>query len=324
MKYYWLKKQLDNWQSSLNSDRKPQAVIISGSQGMGKVQLLNVMVANMMCRKSEVACGQCQNCSLNQQQTHPDVKKIEPENNLIKVKMIRELTQFFVSTPHCSDHKVAVIDCADQMNAAAANALLKVLEEPPSRGLLFLVTDSKHRLMPTIRSRCVTLDVTITNEEKAQLSAWLKDEGSWEDSAIDDALLLAGFQPLKALNLLQSGGLSTFMGRLDLIHEVVTDKVSVSQAAKTLSENESYDMWQLLLNYFAQLVKVNISDKPQAMSVLHPLNQLVKNKPKVLHIIVKFTELINMVMINFNNQVKTQLMIEAVLIEFKSELNRWS
>ncbi len=324
MTHFWLEKHLHQWRESLSSDRKPQAVILSGEPGMGKATLLKQIIADLLCRKDTPACGECQNCRLNQQGHHPDVDRLVPENNLIKVKMIRSLTDFFVSTPHCSDHKLAVIESAHLMNPASANALLKVLEEPPTRGLLFLVTDSKHRLMPTIKSRCINLDVSTTKDEKLQLLPWLKQQGSWSESDVADALMLADWQPLTALELLQTDGLSDFTRYLDLIYKSSTQQQSIVEVAKILAEIDDMQTWQWLHRYNSQLIKSLLEPKISAISADHPLNLLIKKKPKVLHIIVKFADMINGVMLNFNTQIKKQLLIESLLIDFKSELNRRS
>lgn len=324
MNQYWLDKHLHQWRESLSSDRKPQAVILNGSSGMGKSILLEQIIADLLCRKSIPACGECQNCRLNHQGYHPDVDRLMPENNLIKVKMIRSLTDFFISTPHCSDHKIAVIQDAHLMNPPSANALLKVLEEPPSRGLLFLVTDSKHRLMPTIRSRCISLNVNLNSNEKQQLLPWLKEQGQWSDSLISDALMLTDWQPLSALDLLQSDGVEQFNGYLDLLYNSSTEKQSVTAVAKLLAEIDNVKIWQLLHRYNSQLIKSLLKPKVSTISANHPLNQLIKKKPKVLHIIVKFADMINGVMLNFNTQIKKQLLIESLLIDLKIELNRRS
>jgi len=322
MTYFWLEKHMHQWRESLATDHKPQAVIVSGESGMAKTSLLADMIKDLLCRKSETSCGQCQNCLLFQNGSHPDVDRLIPENNLIKVKQIRQLSEFFTSTPHCSDHKVAVIEGAHQMNAAAANALLKVLEEPPSRGLLFLVTDAKHQLMPTIRSRCITLDVFVSKSDKQQLGKWLADELAISDEwLINDALALSSWQPLTALELLKNDSMSIFQQQVELIYQALTQQQSIPAVAKSLSAYEDVDHWVLIQRYCLQLVKVIMNSETHEIFSTHPLNQLVKNTPKVIHIIIKFTDLINAIMLNFNTQIKTQLMIESVLIELKNELN---
>ncbi len=321
MTHFWLEKHLHQWRESLSSDRKPQAVILSGEPGMGKSTLLKQIIADLLCRKDTPACGECQNCRLNQQGHHPDVDRLVPENNLIKVKMIRSLTDFFVSTPHCSDHKLAVIESAHLMNPASANALLKVLEEPPTRGLLFLVTDSKHRLMPTIKSRCISLDVHLDQSDLDDLANWLQQNISANPQSVNDALLLCDHQPFTALKLLESEQLDHFKNLLDVLHAALIDQVSVSQVAKHLNDHAMMSDWMLMQRYWLQLLKTKYNAESYEVFADHPLNQIIKKSPKVVHIIIKITELIQQFMLNLNTQIKTQLLLESMLVEIKSEVN---
>jgi DNA polymerase-3 subunit delta' len=93
-------------------------------------------------------------------QSHPDLLVLErlSENGKVKksisVDQARDLPEFFSKSPSRAAYRVAIIDTADDLNINAANALLKVLEEPPERGVLFLVTHAPGRLLATIRSRC--------------------------------------------------------------------------------------------------------------------------------------------------------------------------
>ncbi len=330
MNYFWLDKHLNQWDTAIKLDHKPQAVMLSGMKGAGKAELLRQVIADLICRQTSSGhCGTCQNCVLNKQGHHPDVHLVAPEKNIVKVKMIRELTDFFTSTPHCSDYKIAVINEADQMNVAAANALLKILEEPPSRGILFLVTDSKHQLMPTIKSRCISLDLVITSNEKKQLKQWIKAElnslyievNQVDDRLIEEALTLSDYAPKITLNILQENRLDELKFWLDGLYDVFCQDVSVSEVAKKILEGGDVNNWHLLQRYCLQLLKANFNPNQYEIYASHPLNQLIKKAPKVVHIIIKMTELIQQLMLNFNTQIKDQLLLESMLVEIKSELN---
>lgn len=93
-------------------------------------------------------------------QAHPDLMVLEraveggKTKKAISVDQARDLPEFFAKSPSRSQWRVAIVDAADDLNVNAANALLKTLEEPPERGVLFLVSHSPGRLLSTIRSRC--------------------------------------------------------------------------------------------------------------------------------------------------------------------------
>ncbi|MFC3193690.1 hypothetical protein ACFODZ_05510 [Marinicella sediminis] len=321
MNLFWLTKHQQQWQASIKTDHKPQAVIISGHQGVGKKSLLDLLLADLLCGAQQPACGACQNCRLFQLGSHPDIKKLVPDKNLIKVSMVREVTQFFTSTPHCSAHKVAIIEEAHLMNKAAANALLKILEEPPGSGMLFLITNHKQSLMPTIRSRCVELAVHLTPDEELRLPDWLSEQGDWQVDQIVDALQLSDHHPLSALQILQDEQLDLVNEHLDLILQVLSGQASVSAVARQLSELEDLQFWQHLQRYFLGLIKSLLNPRIPEINAAHPLNQFMKKAPKVVHILIELNDLIQMIMVNLNTQIKKQLLIESVLIEIKKPFN---
>lgn len=112
-----------------------------------------------------VPCGQCSQCRRVAQGLHPDVRIIgvgtgdeEGANRRdIRIEQVRDIESFLNLTPYEGVCKVVVVDGAELMNTAAANALLKTLEEPPGDSLLLLLTASEDALLPTIRSRCSAL-----------------------------------------------------------------------------------------------------------------------------------------------------------------------
>ena len=112
-----------------------------------------------------VPCGECSQCLRVAQGLHPDVRIIgvgsgdeEGANRRdIRIEQVRDIESFLNLTPYEGVCKVVVVDGAELMNTAAANALLKTLEEPPGDSLLLLLTASEDALLPTIRSRCSAL-----------------------------------------------------------------------------------------------------------------------------------------------------------------------
>ena len=140
-------------------------------------------------------------CSLN-----PRTKKLREE---IVIDDVRALRDFMHLTASGGGWRVAVVDAADELNRNAANALLKVLEEPPPRGLLLLVSHAPGRLVPTIRSRCCALPLAALPE--AEVAALLARH--WPEMAEADRLALAGLaegSAGRALALAAAGGLDLY------------------------------------------------------------------------------------------------------------------
>ncbi|HUY95785.1 MAG TPA: DNA polymerase III subunit delta' [Terracidiphilus sp.] len=217
MKYPWHEPV---WDSLLNKvARLPQALLLHGPAGVGKLALAEHFVQYLLCEApgpKPGPCGTCDACRWFVAGNHPDVRFIEPEaiarqvprpeeeegasaksgkpSAEIKVDQVRELSDFLNIGSHRGARRFALVQPAEAMNLHAANSLLKSLEEPPSGAVFVLVSHRPARLLPTIRSRCVAVPLPLPQPEAAR--AWLATQG------VKDAerwLAFAGGAPLRAL-----------------------------------------------------------------------------------------------------------------------------
>ena len=186
----------------------PHALLIHGPRGMGKHALALNFAQALLCeapRADGLACGECAGCRYAAAGQHPDLMRLEllvidPEEGTLAVvetigiDRVRALTEFVQLTSHRQRAKVAVIAPAERMNAAAANALLKTLEEPPPGTFLILVSDQPGRVPATILSRCRKLAAPLPAWATAR--AWLAAQGV---AAPDLALAQAAGAPISAL-----------------------------------------------------------------------------------------------------------------------------
>lgn len=171
-------------QARRERDALPHALLLCGPPGLGKRAFAQRFVRGLMCERAQggEACGQCRSCRLLDAGTHPDVvtlsfglRKDGTPRTEIVVEQIRDLSARLAMSSQFGGWQVALIDPADAMNAAAANALLKTLEEPSTRTMLILVADATWRLPQTIRSRCQRIEFNVPPPEEAQ--AWLQGQG---------------------------------------------------------------------------------------------------------------------------------------------------
>ena len=177
----------DAWarlQARRERDALPHALLLAGAAGLGKRDFLAAFVKGLLCQQAVdgVACGVCRSCQLVAAGTHPDVvtlsfglRKDGVTRSEIVVDQIRDLSQRLSMASQFGGWQVVTIDPADAMNAAAANALLKTLEEPTPSTLLALVADQPARLPATIRSRCQRIDFLPPSRDASL--AWLRAEG---------------------------------------------------------------------------------------------------------------------------------------------------
>ncbi|MDP1736163.1 MAG: DNA polymerase III subunit delta' [Caulobacter sp.] len=163
--------------------------------------------------------------------SHPDLMVLErlgedgKVRKVIPVDEARRLPEFFSQTPATSPYRVAIIDAADDLNVNSANAILKTLEEPPPRGVIFLVSHAPGRLLPTIRSRCRRLAFTAPGEDVTTDFLTART-----DLAHDQALRLArmaGGAPGLALRLAAADALTAD----DAAHEILRNLPRLDEAA---------------------------------------------------------------------------------------------
>lgn len=202
-------------------DRLPHALLVCGRPGIGKTQFAREFARSLLCESpiDRLACGQCPSCHWFGQSNHPDYREIVPESAqdddgdavtgdsgkeagkkslVIKIEQIRAMREFVSLSTHRAGFRVIVLRPAESLQPAAANSLLKTLEEPPPSTAIVLVSDRPARLLATIRSRCEPVVLRAPAREEAL--AWLEERGA-DDPAT--ALCLASGAPLLAEALAQ-------------------------------------------------------------------------------------------------------------------------
>lgn len=220
--YSW---QRGIWQKlTQNRQLRGHALLLKGKKGIGKYDFARCLAKSLLCTAptaEQKACGECSSCGWFKQHGHPNFYQVMPEalavhsgessekaesdeksgnattkksaSQQISIEQIRKLTDFVYMTGHQDGYKIILIYPAETMNRAAANALLKKLEEPPANVLFILVTHQTQHVLPTIRSRCQQIAMPIPDAETSM--AWLKQQAINDPQA---CLAAAGFSPLSA------------------------------------------------------------------------------------------------------------------------------
>src|SRR5207253_3027505 len=158
------RKIIERLRRKLREDRFPHGVIFSGPEGVGKHTCALMVAKALNCLKAEAGdfCDECTSCRKINSGVHPDVMMIsvEEEATQIKIAQIRRLLDLLQLQPLEGRNKIFIIDPADMLNAEAANALLKGLEEPPENTFFILITVNVHELLLTVRSRSQVYNFT--------------------------------------------------------------------------------------------------------------------------------------------------------------------
>jgi DNA polymerase III subunit delta' len=158
------RKIIDRLQSKLRQGRFPHGLIFSGPAGVGKHTCAVMLAKALNCTEASAGhfCDACSSCRKIESGTHPDVMAItlEEDASQIKIAQVRQLLSMLELQPLEGRNKIFIIDPTDALNAEAANALLKGLEEPPENSYFFLITVNVQELLFTVRSRCQVYNFT--------------------------------------------------------------------------------------------------------------------------------------------------------------------
>ena len=213
----------------------PHALLLSGATMRRLSKLADAFAAGLLCdapAPGGLACARCAACTLLAAGNHPDLLCLQPleadeaagrkASSQIRIEAVRQLIGALALSPHHRGMRVSIIRPAEAMNTATANALLKVLEEPPAGNVLLLVSRYPMRLLPTLRSRCLPVRVAderevmpVDDSVAPELAAFLRDaepdvaaRAAWPaQSALLDALAqgegmaIAGSSRLSGLSL---------------------------------------------------------------------------------------------------------------------------
>lgn len=145
----------------IDSKHFPHALIIEGEQGLGKRTLARQLAMALVCRNEDVPCGVCSQCKKARDGVHPDIYEYSATGgaNSFHVDTVRKVINDAYMKPNEAEHKVYILGNADCMNASAQNALLKILEEPPSYAVFILTAKSKSMMLQTVLSRAVVVSL---------------------------------------------------------------------------------------------------------------------------------------------------------------------
>lgn len=219
--------------SAITSNRMHHAWLLSGPKGIGKATLayraarvlLKHGTGGKVPERLEVPADD-QTFRRVAAMTHPDLFVLRrPADDSGRLKMVlpveevRKAGGFFARSAAEGGWRVCIVDSADEMNVNAANALLKILEEPPRQAVFLLISHSPGRLLPTIRSRCRKLPMLELSEaELMQLLAQHLPENSEDER--HSAVMLAGGSAGRALSVLREDGLSAYREMLAVLDKL--------------------------------------------------------------------------------------------------------
>ena len=309
-------------------DRIPHAMLFCGTDGVGKSLVAEALAAAILCHAPvhNQACGHCKACRALAAGTHPDFFQIQPESETkaapaIRIEAVRKLQEEIARIPLLSERRVVIMQEADKMNEAAANCLLKTIEEPSGQIVFILLTSRPSALLDTIISRCMRVEFGILQPE--ELVAILHQQGIEEPLAGKLASIADG-SVSKALAMQDEELLNLQAQAFDLASVAGTLGVEqLLQLAKEMSNHsrEKLIQWlgflamiyrDLLMLYSGSgLPLYNQSDIDRLSSLLNKYHQ--QELLQLLQLVQDYQK-------RLGSNVNTQLCLEGFLIRINNYL----
>ena len=274
MTYPWLEPVAVEFADRLRAARMAHAVLLAGPEGLGKTELARGFLASLLCsQETWPACGTCRSCELLRSGAHPEghvltfeihPKKDELRKELV-IDQVRRLTSALQLTNTVSRRKAALIYPAESLNANAANALLKTLEEPPGDAVMILVSHNPSRLPATIRSRCQNLHARLPEAEAAV--PWLMRVATVSETDARSALEAAAGSPLRARQMLAEDAITPYRSLGEILADLRAGRCETAVAMDTLMAMDAESLWSWLSLRAASETRASLGEAPVARAL---------------------------------------------------------
>lgn len=265
-------KIFQEFQRILQSGKLSHAYLFSGD--FASFEMAVLLAQSRFCDSliDALPCGQCRSCRLIAENDFSDVKVIEPEGQMIKTAMIRDLLREFSSSGFEGQSQVFIIRDADKMHTNAANSLLKFIEEPQSDTYMILLTQDESRILPTIKSRT---QIFYFPKNRAYLIQQLEQEGLLKSQA--EILADLSKDPTQAKEFAQNNKLLDLLKACERFTAILFDSknlayLEVSRLAQLASEKSEQEWVFQLLTFFLS----KNYDKRETLSYLEAIYQAKK------------------------------------------------
>jgi DNA polymerase III subunit delta' len=286
--------------SAFNTGRLPHGWLLTGPKGIGKASFAwraaRFLLATPIAKDDGLFGAPPPHGDLDIADDHPVVPRLKalsepglclirrgprPDgkalSDVIRVEELRRLKSFFQMSAGGNGRRVVIVDCADEMNPNAANALLKELEEPPADAVLFLIAHRPSGLLPTIRSRCRVLRFQPLGAD--DLRAALQQAGFAPPSEMAGLAELAGGSVGTAARLLSQDGLGLYADLLHLLQGLPRlDRPLALQLAEATAGKQGEDRFDLTLN----LLDTALARLARRGASGTPLPEIVKDEDALL------------------------------------------
>jgi DNA polymerase III subunit delta' len=320
--YPWLAPALEQFETARRAGNLGHAWLISGPAGLGKINLALVLARRLLGSAEDpgeldataaLAAMATRHALMDR---HPDLHWLHPEEDkeTISVDQVRELIETFTLTAHRGGAKIAIVEPAEALTTAAANALLKTLEEPTAGSYLLLLSHQPGRLPATVRSRCQHL--TLRAPVAANVAQWLGVDAA----VVAEAHRLVGAAPLRIAAALQGTDLSLFSKLESDLAAVCQDRLEPQTVAQAWAKGDVELALSWLRRRLHEELRTRLTAPPGSTEVTVPDGATLHNAWQAVPARTLFEQydraekLLNQLGSGLNIELAVQAMLSALVV----------
>lgn len=313
----------EHLQNAITMDKISHAYIINGPDKSGKKMLAEAFAMALQCETEGTdGCMECHSCKQAMNHNQPDIIYVSHEKpNTISVDDIRsQLNNDIGIKPYSSKYKIYIVDEAEKMNVQAQNALLKTIEEPPAYAVILLLTTNADTFLPTILSRCVTLNIKVVPDEK--IKKFLMKEYQIPDYQADVCVAFAQGNVGKAIQLAVSSDFNELKAAvLQLMKRL--DDIEIYEMGAAIKQINEYkltinDYFDLMMIWYRDILLFKATGDVNGLIFKDEVYDIKRQAEKSSYRgIEKILEALHKAQIRLNANVNFDLVIELLLLTIK-------
>ena len=314
---------IEHLKNAIRMEKISHAYILNGESDSGKMMLAEAFAMALQCESGgDEPCMECRSCRQAKEHNQPDIIYVSHEkSNIISVDDIRhQLNNDIVIKPYSSKYKIYIVDEAEKMNVQAQNALLKTIEEPPAYGIILLLTTNADAFLPTILSRCITLNLKSVQEDL--IKNHLMRSCGVPDYQADVCAAFAQGNVGKAIKLASSGEFNELKTEaISLVKKLEdTDLYELNQQIKKISEykNKIEEFLDLLTLWFRDVLYVKSTNDVSNLIFKDEVYDIKKQAARRSYYgIESIINTLEQTRVRLNANVNFELVIEMLLLAIK-------
>lgn len=314
---------IEHLKNAIRTGKISHAYILNGENSSGKMMLAEAFAMALQCEAGgDEPCMECRSCHQAMEHNQPDIIYVTHDKpNIISVDDIRhQLNNDIVIKPYSSKYKIYIVDEAEKMNVQAQNALLKTIEEPPAYGVILLLTTNADSFLPTILSRCITLNLKSVQEDL--IKSHLMRKYQIPDYQADVCAAFAQGNVGKAIQLASSDEFNELKAdAISLIKKIEDiDLYEMNQQIKTVSEykNEINEFLDLITLWFRDVLYVKATNDVSNLIFKDEVYDIKKQAAKKSYYgIESILKALEQTRVRLNANVNFELVIEMLLLTIK-------